>query len=104
MKNIVQLDPSIAIELDIDSIGLKEKVTLRFSADANWTDTYEVLVYNSEAKNTVLQPEGLLVTDKVMTWTIEPEAQGIAPRTHFYEIVATQTKRILFRGKLQITK
>jgi hypothetical protein len=101
----ITINPSIAVELDIDSIAHSEKVEINFSADVNWTGTYEVTIYNSQAKNTEVKPTGAIkMVDKVMTWTIEPKTQGIEPEPKYYEIVETQSKRLVFKGKLVITK
>ena len=101
----ITIDPSIAVELDIDRVAHSERVAVRFTADADWTGTFALSVYNSEAKNTVQALEdALTVVGKVMTWIIEPLAQSLSVRTHYYEIVETQSKRIIFRGQLKITK
>ncbi len=39
-----------------------------------------------------------------MSWVIEPLAQSIREGSDFYEIVELQSKRIIFRGQLKITK
>lgn len=101
----ITIDPSIAVALDIDSVAHSERVAVRFTADADWTGTFELVVYNSAAKNSFVKPaDALRVLGKEMTWVIEPLAQSLSDRTHFYEIVETQSKRIMFRGKLVITK
>lgn len=101
----ITIDPSIAVELDIDRVAHSERVAIRFNADAEWTGTFELVVYNSAAKNSFVKPaNALAVVAKVMTWVIEPLAQGLSDRTHFYEIVETQAKRIIFRGQLKISK
>lgn len=101
----ITIDPSIAVELDIDRVAHSERVTMWFTADANWTGTFALSVYNSEAKNTVQTlDDALTVVDNVMTWVIDPVEQSLSVRTHYYEIVETQSKRIIFRGQLKITK
>jgi hypothetical protein len=101
----ITIDPSIAVELDIDRVAHSEHVEIRFNADADWTGTFELIVYNSAAKNSFVKPaNALTVAAKVMTWVIEPLAQGLTDRLHYYEIVETQSKRIIFRGQLKITK
>ena len=101
----ITIDPSIAVELDIDRVAHSERVAIRFNADADWTGTFELVVYNSAAKNSFVKPaDALTVVGRVMTWIIEPLAQSLSDRTHFYEIVETQSKRIIFRGQLKITK
>jgi hypothetical protein len=104
MKKII-IDPSIAVDLDIDRVSLNERVFIRFIADANWTGIFELVIYNSSAKNSLIKPlDALIVLEEVMTWVIEPSKQGINAGVHFYEIVETHSKRIIFRGKLNITK
>lgn len=104
MKKI-SIDPSIAIELDIDRVAHSERVAIRFVADANWTGTFEFVVYNSSAKNSYIKPaNALTVVDNVLTLILEPIEQGISAGQHYHEIVETQSKRIIFRGNLKITK
>lgn len=104
MKKI-SIDPSIAVDLDIDRVAHSERVEIRFVADANWTGAFEFIVYNSSAKNSHIKPaNALAVVDNIMTLVIEPIEQGISAGQHYHEIVETQSKRIIFRGKLQITK
>jgi hypothetical protein len=105
MSKKVTLDPSIATQLDISPVGHKERVQILFTASENWTGSFDFVVYNSAAKNTFLQPSGSLsILDNVMTLIIDPVAQGISIAPNYYEITSTSTKRILFKGLLNIVK
>lgn len=99
------LNPSIATELDINYIGKNERVPIKFTADENWTGEFDIKIYNSIAKNSVITPAlALTVTEKIMTLIIDPTAQSIAIGSHYYEISSTSAKRVLFKGSLNITK
>jgi hypothetical protein len=105
MSKKITLDPSIATLLDISPVGHEERVQILFTASENWTGSFDFVVYNSTAKNAFLQPSGALtVSDNVMTLVIEPAAQGISIAPNYYEISSTSTKRILFKGLLNIVK
>lgn len=105
MTNKITIDPSIAVELDIDSISRVEKVDIIFTADASWSGTYQVTIYNSPSKNTIIRPMGVLnAVDKVINWTIDPVSNNIEVGVHYYEIVESQAKRVMFKGKLVIVK
>lgn len=105
MQKKIILDPSIATLLDIDSVAHGERVTVNFTASENWTGAFDFVVYNSVAKNSFVKPAGALtVVGKVMTLVLEPASQGLDVDKHYYEIVSTSTKRILFKGDLNVTK
>lgn len=104
-KQTINIDPSIAVDVNFDRIGMSERVAIRFTASDDWFGIFEVEIYNSTAKNTSVKPtNALTVEGRVMTWVIEPAIQGLTERSHFYEIVEKQSKRIIFRGVLKITK
>lgn len=101
--NKITINPSIAVELDIDSISRVERVEIIFTADASWSGAYEVTIYNSPSKNTSISPMSVLnAVDKVIIWTIEPVSNNIEVGVHYYEIVESQAKRVMFKGKLVI--
>ncbi len=105
MMNKITINPSIAVELDIESISRVERVDIIFTADTFWTGTYEVTIYNSPSKNSIIKPMSALnVVDKVITWTIDPVSNKIEVGVHYYEIVESQAKRVMFKGKLVIVK
>ncbi|WP_269221993.1 hypothetical protein [Flavobacterium sp. IMCC34518] len=101
----ITLNPSIATVLDIDPIALNERVNVYLTADENWTGEFEFVVYNSAVKNRFVKPaNALTVVEKRMTLVIEPIVQGLTATANYYEIVSTSTKRIVFKGLLNITK
>jgi hypothetical protein len=101
----ITLNPSIATLLDIDSVGHGERVTVNFTANENWTGGFEFVVYNSIAKNSFVKPAGAItVVEKAMVLMIEPIEQVISVGAHYYEIVSISTKRVLFKGLLNIVK
>lgn len=105
MNQKIKLDPSIATLLDIDSVAHGERVTVNFTANENWTGSFEFVVYNSIAKNSFVKPVGALtVMSMVMTVVVEPSIQGLDVAAYYYEIVSTSTKRVLFKGLLNIIK
>jgi hypothetical protein len=105
MSNKITLDPSIAVKLDINSVGLNELVVILFTANENWVGEFEFSVFNSSAKNTVVKPtEALVVEEKIMTLRLEPSTQGLTANMHYYEIVSLDTKRVIFKGLLNVTK
>lgn len=105
MSEKITLDPSIATVLDIDSVGYNERVAVNFTASENWSGDFEIVVYNSIAKNSFFKPVNAInVVGTVMTVTLEPIVQGLAVDAHYYEICSISTKRILFKGLLNITK
>lgn len=105
MSKKITIDPSIATLLDIDPVGYEERVKITFTANENWIGAFTCIVYNSEAKNrfidisTTLKVEGM-----VMNLLIEPKIQLLASAAYYYEIVSVGTKRLLFKGLLNIIK
>lgn len=105
MSKKITLDPSIATLLDIDSVAQDERVNINFTANENWTGEFEFIVYNSIAKNSFVKPIGALtIAGMIMTLVVEPVAQGLVVSSHYYEIVSISTKRVLFKGLLNIVK
>jgi hypothetical protein len=101
----ITIDPSIAVELNVDSLSVDELVKIVFEGSANWTGNYQVKIYNSSAKNTVITPsDALTVAGKVMTWTIQPKEQGLSDNNYYYELSETESKRVVFKGALVIKK
>lgn len=101
----ITIDPSIAVELNVKSLSVDERVQIVFKATSNWTGTMQLKIYNSIAKNTVITPNAALTVDGiVMTWTIQPKEQGLSDNNYYYEISETESKRVLFKGALVITK
>ena len=101
----VTIDPSIAIVVDIASVGHEEDENIYFKADSDWIGAYVCKIWNSDKKNT-LQPvsNNLSVIGKIMTFRIAPSVQNLEPKAHYYEIWSTTEKRIIFKGLLNIVK
>lgn len=100
----VTINPSIAVIVNIDPIGVEEIVPIYFEAEDNWAGTYELKLYNSEKKNSTVTPTGIPINivTTMMTWTIDPTGQAIPVGNYYYEITHTESKRILFKGDLNI--
>jgi hypothetical protein len=104
MEKII-INPSIAAEIDISPIAYSEKVKLFFSSDENWVGDFDFRIWNSNQKNTETEVStSLSVVAKIMTLTIEPIVQVLPPKEYWYEISSLSTKRLLFKGKLNIVK
>jgi hypothetical protein len=102
---ITTLDPSIAFGLNIDPVAYEEWVYVYFNASENWTGDFEFSVYNSAQKNQVVKPvNALIVTGKQMQLLLKPSVYGLEPKAHYYEIVSVSTKRVIFKGILNIIK
>jgi hypothetical protein len=103
--NKIIINPSIAVEIDISPISFDEKVKLFFTSDENWVGDFDFRVWNSNQKNTEIEvSSSLLVVAKIMTLAIEPIVQVLPPKEYWYEISSLSTKRLLFKGKLNIVK
>jgi hypothetical protein len=100
----VTINPSIAVELNIDAIGQKEIVPIYFTAEQDWVGTYKFELWNSDKKNTEISiPTTPIEIDaKVMTLTIKPENQEIPVGNHYFEITKIEDKRVVFKGNLHI--
>lgn len=104
MKKVV-IDPSIAVVVDINSISFSEDVNIYFNATANWNGTFDFKVWNSYQKNTAFPVSGAItIVDNLLTLKINPSVQNLSPDKYYYEIYSVDTKRVLFKGELTITK
>lgn len=100
----VTINPSIAVIVNITPIGVKEIVPIYFAAEQNWAGSYELKLYNSDKKNSTVTPTGtpIAILTTIMTWTIDPTGQAIPVDNYYYEITHVESKRILFKGNLNI--
>ncbi len=105
MEKSVTINPSIAAVVNINSVGYNEKAPIYFTATDNWVGTYEFKIWNPD-KNTSKDYTGTILTkaDNVITLTIEPKENAIQAGTYYYEIISVETKRVVFKGTLTITK
>ena len=102
--NTLKLDASIAAVLDITNIQHREKVIVTITnEDEDWTGTYALTVFNSAVKNSSQDIAAAVTTNgKELLLTIEPIAQQLDAGTYYYEIFNTITKRVEFKGDLEI--
>lgn len=104
-RHSTSLDLSIAAELHLLNVHLNEQVVVTFTADEDWQGDFEFTVFNSPAKNSSTALSGAVVKqDKELRLTLDATAQSLAVGTHYYEIYNTLTKRVEFKGKLEIKK
>ena len=104
MQKVV-INPSIAAVVDINSIGMAENVNIYFNATSNWLGLFEFHVWNSDKKNTAFTVTGAItIVDTLMTLKIDPTNQNLHDDEYYYEISSLNDKRIIFKGKLVITK
>ena len=104
MQKVI-IDPSIAVEVNINPVSYNEDLNVYFKASENWTGSFECKIYNSYQKNSekkVANP--LVIVGDLMTFRIAPSVQGLDAGTYYYEIWQVETKRIYFKGQLNITR
>lgn len=102
--NTLKLDASIAAILDITNIQHHEKVIITITnEDENWSGNYTFTVFNSIAKNSSQQIAAAVTTNaKELLLTLEPTVQQLDAGVYYYEIFNTLTKRVEFKGDLEI--
>ena len=102
--NTLKLEASIAAVLDITNIQHAEKVIITITnEDEDWKGTYSFTVFNSPAKNSRQQIASAVTTNaKELLLTIEPTVQQLDAGDHYYEIFNSLTKRVEFKGDLEI--
>lgn len=100
---VVTINPSIAVIMNIDPVGHKEMAPIYMEAEENWQGVFTIKVWNSEAKNTEHLSQAVPTEDKVMTLTINPENQSLPVGKLYYEITNDQN-RVVFKGDLNIIK
>lgn len=98
----VIINPSVAVELEINPVYHSEVVPIVFTAEENWQLPISVKMWNSHQKNTELIAPALLIVDKVMTLTISPQLQSIDEGTYYFEVFTTN--RVLFKGTIKVVK
>ena len=99
------IDLSIAAELHLLNVHLNEQVVVTFTADEDWEGDFEITIFNSPAKNSQKELTGAVVKqEKELRLTLDATAQGLDAGRHYYEIYNTLTKRVEFKGNLEIKK
>lgn len=100
----ITINPSIAVIVDIASVGHKEVENIYFKADSNWLGDYDCKIWNSYQKNTQFTvSDNITVVADLITFKIAPSLQGLKPKAYYYEIWHTTSKRVIFKGLLDIT-
>ena len=100
----ITINPSIAVTVDIASVGHHEVENIYFKADSNWLGAYDAKIWNSFQKNTQhVVLNNITVAADVITFTIAPSMQGLPPKAYYYEIWHTSSQRVIFKGLLDIT-
>jgi hypothetical protein len=101
----VTIDPSIAVKVNIDSVGYSELAYVYYKAATLWVGIFEYKVWNSYQKNTAITVANALeVSGDLMTLKIDASNQALPAEKYYYEISSSDTKRIIFIGELKITK
>lgn len=101
----VEINPSIAAIVNINSVGYSELAYVYFKAATPWIGTFEYKVWNSFQKNTAITvANAITVVGDLMTLEIDASNQNLPADKYYYEISSIDTKRIIFKGELIITK
>ena len=100
----ITINPSIAVTVDIVSVGHQEVENIYFKADSNWLGDYTCRIWNSFQKNTQNNvANNITVVADLLTFKVAPSLQGLIPKAYYYEIWHTTSSRIIFKGILDIT-
>jgi len=101
----VTLNPAGYGIVNIDSVGKLESIPVKYEVDGGWPDEYAVSVWNSDKKNTlVIENQELTKAGNALIWQIEPEADGLAKGSYYYEIVNKTMKHREIIGDLKISE
>lgn len=98
----VIINPSVAVELEINPVHHSENVPIIFTAEENWQTPISIKLWNSHAKNNELNAPSLTIVDNVMTMTISPITQSLDNGDYYFEMF-TPT-RVLFKGTIKVVK
>lgn len=101
----VEINPSIAATVNINSVGFAELAYVYFKAATPWFGAFELKVWNSYHKNTAITVANALeVSGDLITFKVDASNQNLPSDKYYYEISSIDTKRIIFKGELTITK
>lgn len=101
----VEINPSIAAIVNINSVGYTELAYIYFKAATPWLGTFEYKVWNSHQKNSSITiANALEVSGDLITLKIDASNQNLPADKYYYEISSIDFKRIVFKGELTITK
>lgn len=98
------LDTSIASIINIQNVGKSEVVIVDFNAiDGVWDGAYTFKLYDGKHKNDVVPTTGVITNDEAkITLSIDAENNSLEPGCYWYEVFNTTTKRVEFKGDLEI--
>jgi hypothetical protein len=101
----VEINPSIAAIVNINSVAYSELAFVYFKATANWIGAFDYKVWNSYQKNTaIVVANAITIVDDLLTLKIDASNQSLPADKYYYEIFSIDAKRIIFKGELTITK
>jgi hypothetical protein len=101
----VEINPSIAVIANINSVAQSELAFVYFKANANWIGSFDYKVWNSYQKNTAITiNNAITVVGDLMSLKIDASNQNLPADKYYYEISSIDSKRIIFKGELTITK
>jgi hypothetical protein len=104
MSQKITINPSIATILNINWISIHEVVPIYFTASTNWINNYIFSIWSSEDKTNKIEIENspISISQNVMTLTLNPIQQKIPAGKFYYEITDNTSKRIIFKGEINI--
>lgn len=101
----VEINPSIAATVNINCVGFAELAYVYFRASTPWIGAFEYKVWNSYQKNKdITVANALTVVGDLLTLKIDASNQFLPADKYYYEISSIDSKRIIFKGELTITK
>ena len=101
----VEINPSIAATVNINSVGFAELAFVYFKAATPWVGVFEFKVWNSYQKNSsITVTNALVVSSNLITLKVDASNQNLPADKYYYEILSIDFKRIIFKGELIITK
>ncbi|SCY94909.1 hypothetical protein [Flavobacterium caeni] len=100
-----QIDLTVAAVLDIVGINKDETRHIDFTAEEDWTGTYELAMYNSQAKNEKTIIAGAVMVDGLtLTWELSPALQGIPSAKRYFEITDVDQQTVIIKAEVTIDK
>ena len=101
-RKVLDISPAI---VDISGVTESEVAQVFFDKETDWEGTYSLSIFDNETKSTEIElDDALNVATTRITWTISPDTQEVPTGLSYYEIKQVETKRIMFKGNLKISK